>query len=123
MAVAALPAALPFVQSGEIKALAGTGEHRWPDLPDVPTMIELGYRDFIAETAQFFFAPAKTPPDIVQKLAAKSIEVLKQPAVVAKLRDNGYEVVTHGPDGLRKYIETEVPKWRDVIAKAGIKPV
>jgi tripartite-type tricarboxylate transporter receptor subunit TctC len=123
LAVTALPAALPFVQSGELKALALAGEHRWPDLPDVPTMIELGYKDFIAETAQFFFAPAKTPSDIVEKLATKSIEVLKAPAVVAQLRDNGYEVVTHGPEGLRKYIETEVPKWRDVIAKAGIKPV
>jgi tripartite-type tricarboxylate transporter receptor subunit TctC len=123
LAVTALPAALPFVLSGEIKALALTGEHRWPDLPEVPTMIELGYKDFIAETAQFFFAPARTPSDIVEKLAAKSIELLKGPAVVAHLRDNGYEVVTHGPEGLRKYIETEVPKWRDVIAKAGIKPV
>jgi tripartite-type tricarboxylate transporter receptor subunit TctC len=123
LAVAALPAALPFVQSGELKALALTGEHRWPDLPDVPTMIELGYKDFIADTAQFLFAPAKTPPDIVEKLAAKSIDVLKEPAVVAQLRDNGYEVVAHGPDGLRKYIETEVPRWRDIIAKAGIKPV
>jgi tripartite-type tricarboxylate transporter receptor subunit TctC len=123
MAVTALPSALPFVLSGEIKALALTGERRWGDLPDVPTMIELGYKDFIAETAQFFFAPAKTPPDLVEKLAAKSIELLKAPAVVAQLRDNGYEVVARGPEALRKYIETEVPKWRDVIAKAGIKPV
>jgi tripartite-type tricarboxylate transporter receptor subunit TctC len=123
LAVTALPSALPFVLSGEAKALALTGERRWPDLPDVPTMIELGYKDFIAETAQFFFAPARTPSDIVEKLAATSIEVLKAPAVVAQLRDNGYEVVAHGPQGLRKYIETEVPKWRDVIAKAGIKPV
>jgi tripartite-type tricarboxylate transporter receptor subunit TctC len=123
MAVTALPAALPFVLSGELKALALTGEHRWPDLPDVPTMIELGYKDFVAETAQFFFAPAKTPPDIVEKLAAKSIEVFKDPAVVKQLRNNGYEVVTHGPEALRKYIETEIPRWRDVIAKAGIKPV
>lgn len=123
LAVTALPAALPFVLSGEAKALALTGERRWPDLPEVPTMIELGYKDFVAETAQFFFAPAKTPSDLVDKLATKSIEVLKAPAVVAQLRDNGYEVVSRGPDGLRKYIETEVPKWRDVIAKAGIKPV
>ena len=123
LAVTALPSALPFVLSGEARALALTGERRWPDLPDVPTMIELGYRDFIAETAQFFFAPARTPSDIVETLAATSIEVLKAPAVVAQLRDNGYEVVAHGPQGLRKYIETEVPKWRDVIAKAGIKPV
>jgi tripartite-type tricarboxylate transporter receptor subunit TctC len=123
MAVTALPAALPFVQSGELKGLAVTGEHRWIDLPDVPTMTELGYKDFIAETAQFFFAPARTPPDIVARLAAKSMEVLKRPAVIAQLRDNGYEVAANGSDGLRKYIESEIPKWRDVIAKAGIKPV
>jgi len=123
MAVTALPAALPFVQSGELKALALTGEHRWIDLPDVPTMIELGYKDFIAETAQFLFAPARTPADIVEKLAAKSIDRLKTPAVIAQLRANGYEVAAFGSAALRKYIETEVPKWRDVIAKAGIKPV
>jgi tripartite-type tricarboxylate transporter receptor subunit TctC len=123
MAVTALPAGLPFVQSGELKALALTGEHRWIDLPNVPTMIELGYTDFIAETAQFFFAPARTPPDIVTMLAMKSMDLLKKPAVIAQLRDNGYEVAANGPDSLRKYIESEVPKWRDVIAKAGIKPV
>lgn len=123
MAVAALPAVLPFVQSGEIKALALTGEHRWPDMGDVPTMVELGYKDFIAETAQFFFAPAKTPADIVEKLSMKTLEVLKVPVVIEQLRTNGYRVVANGPDALRKYIATEVPKWRDVIAKAGIKPV
>lgn len=123
MAVAALPAALPFVQSGQLKALALTGEHRWIDLPNVPTMIELGYKDFVADTAQFFFAPAKTPPDIVATLAAKAMEVLKKPAVISKLRDNGYEVVAHGSEALSKYLETEVPRWHDIIAKAGIKPV
>lgn len=123
MAVTALPAALPFVQSGELKALALTGAHRWVDLPNVPTMVELGYKDFVAETAQFFLAPARTPAAIVATLAAKSIEVLKKPAVIAKLRDNGYEVATSGPEGLRKYVKSEVPRWHDIIAKAGIKPV
>jgi tripartite-type tricarboxylate transporter receptor subunit TctC len=123
MAVSALPAALPFVQSGELTALALTGEHRWIDLPNVPTMIELGYKDFVAETAQFFFAPVKTPPDIVAKLTTKSMEVVKKPDVIAKLRDNGYEVAANGSEALSKYIESEVPKWHDVIAKAGIKPV
>ena len=123
MAVAALPAALPFVQSGQLKALALTGVHRWIDLPNVPTMIELGYKDFVADTAQFFFAPARTPPDIVATLASKAMEVLKKPAVISKLRDNGYEVVAHGSEALSKYIETEVPRWHDIIVKAGIKPV
>jgi tripartite-type tricarboxylate transporter receptor subunit TctC len=123
MAVSALPAALPFVQSGELKGLAVTGEHRWIDLPNVPTMIELGYKDFVAETAQFFFAPARTPADIVARLASQSIEVLEKPLVIAQLRNNGYEVAANGSEGLRQYIESEVPKWRDVITKAGIKPV
>jgi tripartite-type tricarboxylate transporter receptor subunit TctC len=123
VAVSALPPVLPFAQSGEIKVLAVTGAHRWPDLPDVPTMVELGYKDFVAETAQFFFAPAKTAPDIVEKLSAKSIEVLRKRDAVEQLRINGYEVLANGPETLRKRIEIEVPKWRDVIAKAGIKPV
>jgi tripartite-type tricarboxylate transporter receptor subunit TctC len=123
MAVVALPAALPFVQSGKLKALALTGAHRWIDLPNVPTMVELGYKGFIAETAQFFFAPTKTPPDIVATLAAKSMQVLKKPAVIAKLRDNGYEVSANGSQALSKYIASEVPRWHDIIAKAGIKPV
>jgi tripartite-type tricarboxylate transporter receptor subunit TctC len=123
VAVSALPPVLPFAQSGEIKVLAVTGAHRWPDLPDVPTMVELGYRDFVAETAQFFFAPARTAPDIVEKLSAKSIEVLKKPETAEQLRVNGYEVLANGPEALRKRIEIEVPKWRDVIARAGIKPV
>ncbi len=123
VAVSALPPVLPFAQSGELKVLAITGAHRWPDLPDVPTMVELGYKDFVAETAQFFFAPAKTAPGIVAKLSAKTIEVLKAPEAVEQLRVNGYEVLANGPEALRKRIEREVPKWRDVIAKAGIKPV
>jgi len=123
VAVSALPPVLPFAQSGELKVLAVTGTHRWPDLPDVPTMVELGYKDFVAETAQFFFAPAKTAPDIVEKLSAKSIAVLKAPEAVEQLRVNGYEVLANGPEALRQRIEREVPKWRDIIAKAGIKPV
>jgi tripartite-type tricarboxylate transporter receptor subunit TctC len=123
MAVAALPPAHPYIESGALKALALTGAHRWFDLPDVPTMVELGYQDFIAETFQAFLAPAKIPPEIVARLAAKSIEVLKTPAIAEQLLNDGFEVIANGPDGMRKRIADEVPKWRDIIAKAGIKPV
>ena len=123
LAVSALPPVLPFAHSGEIKVLAITGVNRWPDLPNVPTMVELGYRDFIAETAQFFFAPAGTPSDIVEKLSAKSMQVLKTVEVVEQLRVNGYEVTAAGSAALKKRIVIEIPKWHDIIAKAGIKPV
>src|ERR1700694_2267313 len=123
VAFAALPPAHPHIESGALKALAVTGVHRWFDLPDVPTMVELGYKDFISDTFQGFLAPAKTAPGIVELLSAKSLEILKRPAIAEQLRNNGFEVIANGPGGMRKRIEDEVPKWRDVIAKAGIKPV
>jgi tripartite-type tricarboxylate transporter receptor subunit TctC len=123
LAITALPPAIPYIESGAIKALAVTGARRWIDLKDVPTMVELGYPDFIAETFQAFMAPAKTPPEIVARLSAKSVEALGRPEIADQLRVNGFEVIAHGSEALRQRIETEVPKWRDVIAKAGIKPV
>ena len=123
LACAALPPAHPYIESGALKALAVTGANRWFDLPDVPTMVELGYRDFIADTFQGFLAPAKTPPEIVELLSKKTIDVLKDPKIAEQLRSGGFEVIANGPEGMRKRIVDEVPKWRDVVAKAGIKPV
>ena len=118
-----MPPAHPYIESGALKALAVTGAQRWFDLPNVPTMVELGYKDFIADTFQGFLAPAKTPPAIVELLSAKSIEVLRKPDITEQLRNNGFEVIANGPDGMRKRIDDEVPKWRDIVAKAGIKPI
>src|SRR5467141_1328296 len=123
VAFAALPPAHPHIESGALKALAVTGVHRWFDLPGVPTMVELGYKDFISDTFQGFLAPAKTSPAIVELLSARSIEILKMPVVAEQLRNNGFEIIANGPDGMRKRIADEVPKWRDIVAKAGIKPV
>jgi tripartite-type tricarboxylate transporter receptor subunit TctC len=123
VAFAALPPAHPHIESGALKALAVTGEHRWFDLPNVPTMIELGYKDFISDTLQGFLAPAKTPPAVVELLAAKSTEILKVAKTAEQLRNDGFEVIANGPDGMKKRIDDEVPKWRDIIAKADIKPV
>jgi tripartite-type tricarboxylate transporter receptor subunit TctC len=123
IAFAALPPAHPHIESGALKALAVTGQRRWFDLPDVPTMIELGYKDFISDTFQGFLAPIKTAPAVIDLLSKKSIEILKRPAITKQLADNGFEVIANGPDGMKKRIDDEVPKWRDIIAKAGIKPV
>jgi tripartite-type tricarboxylate transporter receptor subunit TctC len=123
LAVQALPPAHPQIAAGTLKALAVTGTRRWFDLPDVPTMVELGYADFVSDTFQGFLAPVRTPPPIVDLLSAKSIEILKTPRIADQLRNNGFEVIANGPDGMRRRIEAEVPKWRDIIAKAGIKPV
>ncbi|WP_035976569.1 tripartite tricarboxylate transporter substrate binding protein [Bradyrhizobium sp. th.b2] len=123
VAFAALPPAHSHIESGALKALAITGTHRWFDLQDVPTMIELGYKDFVSDTFQGFLAPTNTPSSIVALLSAKSIAILKTPKIAEQLRNDGFEVLANGPDGMRKRIADEVPKWRDIIAKAGIKPV
>jgi tripartite-type tricarboxylate transporter receptor subunit TctC len=123
VAFAALPPARPQIESGALKALAVTGEHRWFDLPDVPTMVDLGYKDFVSDTFQGFLAPANTPAAVVELLAAKSLGILKTPKIAEQLRNDGFEVIANGPDGMKKRIADEVPKWRDIVAKAGIKPV
>lgn len=80
-------------------------------------------KDFVADTFQGLLAPARTPPVIIELLSAKSIEVLKVAKTAEQLRKDGFEVIANGPDGMKKRIDGEVPKWRDIIAKAGIKPV
>ena len=123
IACVALPPARPLVAAKSLVALAVTGEKRWFDLPDVPTMQELGYPGFVADTFQAFLAPAKTPPDILAALSAATLDILHDPAIAAQLRADGLEVVASTPDAFRGRIASEVAKWRDVIAKAGIPQV
>ncbi|HEY2136647.1 MAG TPA: tripartite tricarboxylate transporter substrate binding protein [Xanthobacteraceae bacterium] len=120
---ASLPGAHPSILSGTLRALAVTGAQRWYDMPDVPTMLELGYAGFVSDTFHSMLAPAGTPPEIVDRLAAVTLEALKQPAFHAQLRTLGFEVIATGPDGLRRRIADEVARFRDLIAKAGIERV
>jgi tripartite-type tricarboxylate transporter receptor subunit TctC len=123
IACASLPGAHPHILSRDVRALAVTGSERWYDLPDVPTMIELGYKDFLSDTFHGTLARAGTPPEIVERLAAASLQALRQPAFHKHLRSLGFEVIGNGPDGLRRRIELDVPRYRDLIVKAGIERV
>ncbi len=120
---ASLPGAHPLILNRDVVALAVTGSERWYDLPNVPTMIDLGYKDFVSDTFHGMFAPAATPPEIVARLAAVLLEALRPPAFREQLRSLGFEVIGNGPDGLRRRIEIELPRYRDLIVKAGIERV
>jgi tripartite-type tricarboxylate transporter receptor subunit TctC len=120
---AALPGAHPLILNRDVRALAVTGSERWYDLPDVPTMIELGYKDFLSDTFHGMLAPAATPPDIVERLSTVLLQALRQPAFHEQLRSLGFEVIGNGPDGLRRRIEIELPRYRELITKAGIERV
>src|SRR4029078_2260123 len=79
IASVALAAAEPLVQSGDLRALAVTGEKRWFSLPNVPTMIESGYPGFVSDTFNALFAPPGTPAEIVDKLIRSSQTAMQRP--------------------------------------------
>ena len=118
-----LPGVHGSIKSGALRALAVTGDKRWHDMPDVPTMIELGYKDFVVDTFHCMQAPAGTPANVVDRLANACIAALKEPTFRDKLRDAGFETIANGPDGLRKRIATDVARYKSIIEKAGIERV
>ena len=120
---ASLPGAHPLILNRDVRALSVTGSERWYDMPDVPTMIDLGYKDFRSDTFHAMLAPTATPPEIVERLAAVLLEALRAPAFREQLRSLGFEVIGNGPDGLRRRIEVELPNYRELIVKAGIERV
>jgi tripartite-type tricarboxylate transporter receptor subunit TctC len=118
-----LPPTLPFIASGQLIALGVTGKTRWATLPDVPTMLDLGYPGFVTDTVQAFMAPVKTPPDIQAALVAAALKLLNDPVINKQLVADGFEVLANGPAGMKKRIDDEVPMWRELIQKSGIEPV
>ena len=120
---ASLPGAHPSIMNGTVRALAVTGTQRWFDMPDVPTMLELGFSGFVSDTFHGMLAPAGTPAEIVDRLAAVSLQSLREPEFHEKLRTLGFEVIGKGPDAMRRRIVDEVSRYRDIIAKAGIERV
>jgi tripartite-type tricarboxylate transporter receptor subunit TctC len=117
----ALPPAEPLIKDGQLRALAVTGATRWFSLPDVPTMIELGYPNFVSDTFNALFAPAGTPPEIVALLAKESRAAFEKPEARDQARKVGFEIVAGPPEALAARVAAEVPAVRDLVAKAGIK--
>ena len=117
-----VPAALPHIQSGALKALATTGAKRAPQLPDVPTMSEAFRPDFEASTWGMVIAPANLPAPILAKLNADCVAALKRADVTEKHRALGAEVTTGSPEDARRLVESELRKWGEAARAAEIKP-
>ncbi len=116
----ALASSHAHIQAGRLRALALTGPERWPELPDVPTMRELGYADFVTETLFSFAAPAGTAHPIVERLAREAAATLGMPETRARTQAAGFILRPNGPEALAARIAREVPMWRELIARAGI---
>ncbi len=115
-------AALPHIASGKLKALAVTSAERAAVLPNVPTMMEAGVKDYTAFTWNGLLAPAGTPRPIVDRIQAAIAQALREPAVLEGYRKIGQVPTGSTPDEFRALIRDETAKWSRVIRDAGIKP-
>ena len=118
---ASMASAVPFVRSGRLRAIAVSGGDRSALFPDVPTVAESGLPGFASEDWQGILAPAKTPPDIVQKLNGEIGRVLVQPAVKAKLQAAGFDPKPSTPEWFAQFIQAETLKWAKLLKGIGIK--
>jgi tripartite-type tricarboxylate transporter receptor subunit TctC len=116
-----LAPAHPHLKAGSIKGLAVTGRTRWHDLPQIPTMLEAGFPDFVFETYTALMAPAKTPPEIVAQLERVALEVLHRPDMREKLTQAGFEVTAKPGKEHMSRVAKEVPMFAEIIAQAGIR--
>jgi tripartite-type tricarboxylate transporter receptor subunit TctC len=112
---------MPQVRSGNVKALVVTAKERVPAAADVPTMAEQGVPDFVSGTWAGIIAPAGTPKEIVDRIAAEAKKALADPAMKAKLAEQGIVAVGSTPDEFRAFVAEEISSWKKVITDAGIK--
>ena len=113
--------AMPFVTSGKLKALATTGKKRSPVLPDVPTVAEQGYPNFEAVAFIGMMAPARTPPEMVNKINADLKTILDTAEVRGRLSVQGFNAQWMKPADFGDYLKKEVPKWGAIVKNGNVK--
>ncbi|MFC4275918.1 Bug family tripartite tricarboxylate transporter substrate binding protein [Achromobacter aloeverae] len=121
MAFDNIPPTLPLIKSGKIRALAVTSAKRDPNLPDVPTMQEVGLKDYEIVSWQAVFAPAGTPAPIVNRLSTEILKILRQPDVKEKFATMAIDGSGMDSAKLAAFQKAEVAKWHDLIQKAHIQ--
>lgn len=119
---AGLPALLPHIKSGKLRAIAVGTPQRLPALPDLPTVAEMGFKDF--ETSQWYgiLAPAGTPRDIVKRLQEESLKALKSNSVTERFASDNAVGGGGPPEEFAAFIRQQQKVWSEIVKRAGIKP-
>jgi tripartite-type tricarboxylate transporter receptor subunit TctC len=112
---------IQFIRAGKLRGLAVTGTKRSDSLPDVPTVAEFvpGYEAIVWDGIG---APARTPPDIIDKLNKEINAILVDPTIKARFADLGSEPMVMTPAEFGQFIAAQTQKWGKVVKAAGIKP-
>ncbi len=116
------PNSLPFVKSGQLRALAICSLTRHPDLPEVPTAREAGLPELVVENWTGVMAPAKAPDAVVDRYSREFLKIMNTPDIVEKVQQKGYRVNAKGADERGRYLKTEIERWGRVVRTAKITP-
>jgi tripartite-type tricarboxylate transporter receptor subunit TctC len=115
------PSAMAALQGGKIETVAITSAKRFPRLPEIPTFAEAGLPGFESNGWFGIVAPAATPPDVIARLNAAFVAVLKDPEVVERIRALGSEPMPMTPSEFAAFTAREIDKWMKVAQTAGAK--
>ena len=116
-----LPNVISAIKSGQVRPLAVANATRLAALPDVPTAAEIGVNGYESSAWFGLVAPRGTPRHAIDRIAAEVAKAMSDSNVRARFTDFGAEPMATSPDEFGKFISAEVAKWKDIIAKAGIK--
>ena len=113
---------MPQVKAGKLRAIAVTSEKRTDLAPGIPTMIEQGYPGFVVEPWNGVLGPAKMPKDVVDRINSVVAAALVDPTVKTKIMETGQYPIVETPEDMRKLIEQQTARWRDIARAANIQP-
>jgi tripartite-type tricarboxylate transporter receptor subunit TctC len=116
---ATIPSVIEQIRAGRFRAMAVSSTARSRSLPDVPTMVELGYPEFDASSWFGMVAPARTPPEIVNRIAEDVHAILRDPAIERQMIDQGADPVGNGPQAFGAFIAREVDRWGAIVRASG----
>jgi tripartite-type tricarboxylate transporter receptor subunit TctC len=111
----------PLIKAGKVRPLAIARAERWPALPDVPTLVESGYPDFVLDAWTGVVAPAGTPEPVIAKLNAAINTALKTPAATSSLAKFSAIAKTGTPDDFRKFLADQTEKWAAIVSLANAR--
>jgi tripartite-type tricarboxylate transporter receptor subunit TctC len=113
---------LPHLRSGKLRSLAVMSPQRWPGVPEVPTMAELGYKDIALVEYLGWYAPARTPGEIVQRLNAAAQEALASPEMQAVFARNGLQALRESPEAFALRVKEDIAHWGPIVKATGFTP-